>query len=92
MIVRIVGEGQFKLSSAILDELNELDNQVVEAVGKEHEDEMRRLLDQMHDLVLERGQAVPVEDLVESDVILPAPDISLREAEELFVGEGLIPE
>ncbi len=91
MIVRIVGEGQFKLGSAILDELNELDNQVVEAVGKENEGEMSRLLGKMGDLVLEKGEPVPLDELVESDLILPSPEISLKEAEEMFTGEGLIP-
>jgi len=91
MIVRIVGEGQFKLGSAILDELNELDNQVVEAVGKENEGEMSRLLGKMCDLVLKKGEPVPLDDLVESDLILPSPEISLKEAEEMFTGEGLIP-
>ena len=45
----------------------------------------------MLDLVRERGEPVPVDELVESDLILPEPDLTLREAEELFVGEGLLP-
>ena len=44
----------------------------------------------MLDLVREKGAALPVEELVESDLVLPEPDITLEEAEELFVGEGLI--
>jgi hypothetical protein len=32
-----------------------------------------------------------VDELVESDLVLPEPDISLKEAEELFAGEGLLP-
>ena len=57
MIVRILGEGQYKLSSAVLDELNELDNEVVEMVGREEVEGFRRLLGQMHDLVLKKGGA-----------------------------------
>ncbi len=92
MIVRILGEGQYKLSSAVLDELNELDNEVVEMVGREETEGFRRLLGQMHDLVLKKGEPLPVDELVESDVILPSSDISLEEAEEMFTGEGLIPD
>ena len=49
-------------------------------------------LKEMLDLVRDNGTPVPVEELVESDLVLPEPDITLREAEELFVGEGLLPD
>jgi hypothetical protein len=42
-------------------------------------------------LVREKGSPVPIDELVESDLILPEPDLTLIEAEELFVGEGLVP-
>ena len=45
----------------------------------------------MLDLVREHGSPVPVDELVESDLVLPEPDITLLEAEEMFVGEGLMP-
>ena len=48
-------------------------------------------LKRMLDLVREHGEPVPLDELVESDLILPEPDLTLREAEELFVGEGLLP-
>jgi hypothetical protein len=41
--------------------------------------------------VREKGTAVPVDELVESDLVLPDRDLTLEEAEELFVGEGLLP-
>ena len=31
-----------------------------------------------------------MDELVESDLVLPEPDITLKEAEELFVGEGVL--
>ena len=49
------------------------------------------LLKRMLDLVRDNGTPVPVDELVESDLILPEPDLTLREAEELFTGEGLLP-
>ena len=45
----------------------------------------------MLDLVRDRGTAVPVEELVESDLVLPEPDLTLKEAEGIFTGEGLVP-
>ena len=91
MIVRILTEGQYELSGAYLDQLNEIDNQLVEVVEQENESEFGRLLKRMLDLVRENGKEVPVDELVESDIVLPEPDITLLEAEEMFTGEGLVP-
>jgi hypothetical protein len=91
MIVRILTEGQYYLPGAYIDELNEIDNELVDAVETENLEEFRRLLKKMLDLVREKSTPVPVDELVESDLVLPEPDITLREAEELFTGEGLVP-
>ena len=91
MIVRILTEGQFNLPGAHLDELNDIDNQLVEVVEKEDRAGFDRLLKKMLDLVREKGSPLPVDELVESDLVLPQPDITLEEAEELFTGEGLLP-
>ncbi len=91
MIVRILTEGQYELSGAYLDQLNEIDNELVEVVEQENQSEFERLLKSMLDLVRENGKEVPMDELVESDIVLPEPDITLTEAEELFTGEGLVP-
>ena len=91
MIVRISSEGQYNLPGSFIDQLNEIDNQLVEAVEAEDQAAFVTLLKSMLDLVRQNGTEVPVEELVESDLILPEPDLTLREAEELFVGEGLLP-
>ena len=91
MIIRILTEGQFNLPGSHIDQLNEIDNQPVEAVESEDRGRFKLLLKQMLDLVRQKGTQVPVDELIESDLILPEPDITLKEAEELFVGEGLLP-
>ena len=91
MIVRISSEGQYNLPGSFIDRLNEIDNELVGAVEAQHQAAFESLLKQMLDLVRENGEPVPVDELVESDLILPEPDLTLREAEELFVGEGLLP-
>ena len=91
MIVRISSEGQYNLPGSFIDRLNEIDNELVEAVEAENQDAFETLLKQMLDLVRDNGAPVPVDELVESDLILPEPDLTLLEAEELFVGEGLLP-
>lgn len=91
MIVRILGEGQFNLPGAVIDELNDIDNQMVVAVEAEDEANFTRLLQEMLTLVREKGTPVPVDELVESDLILPESDLTLDEAEHIFIGDGLLP-
>ena len=92
MIVRILTEGQYNLPGAHLDRLNELDNRLVEVVEAEDEDAFDGLLKELLDVVREHGSPVPLDEIVESDIVLPEPDITLAEAERLFTGEGIIPD
>ena len=92
MIVRISGEGQFRLPDGDAERLNELDNQAVAAVEAGDEDRFRALWDQMLQLVADDGEELADDELEESDVILPPRDISFAEAQGEFSGEGLIPD
>ena len=91
MIIRITTEGQFNLPGSFVDQLNEIDNELVEAVEAADRSGYDRLLKNMLDLVREKGSPLPVDEIVESDLILPEPDLTLEEAQVLFVGEGLLP-
>jgi hypothetical protein len=92
MIVRISGEGQFRLPDEDAERLNELDNRAVAAVDQGDETGFQELWSQMLELVATDGNAVDGDELVESDVILPPRDISFEEARGEFTGEGLIPD
>tara|TARA_Y100000590_G_scaffold279429_3_gene313793 strand:- start:10294 stop:10572 length:279 start_codon:yes stop_codon:yes gene_type:complete len=92
MIVRILTEGQYKLSSNYLDQLNEIDNKIVEMVETDNKESFHKLLEEMLNLVRENGTAVPIDEITESDIVLPEPDITINEAGELFTGEGLVPD
>ncbi len=92
MIVRILTEGQYNLPGAYIDDLNAIDNELVEVVEAGDRDAFDTTLKRMLDLVRDNGTPVPVDELVESDLVLPEPDITLEEAGELFVGEGLVPD
>jgi hypothetical protein len=90
VIVRIATNGQYRLSDEDSTKLNELDNAAVEAVDAGDEPRFHELFDRMLQLV--RG-APPLngDELEESDVILPPPDLTFEEAGSEFTGEGLIP-
>jgi hypothetical protein len=92
MIVRISGEGQFRLPDEDEGRLNELDNRAVAAVEQGDETGFRELWSQMLELVSSDGNALDDEELVESDVILPPRDVSFDEARAEFTGDGLIPD
>ena len=92
MIVRISTEGQYRLPDGDADRLNELDNDAVAAVEADDEDRFHEVFEQMLDLVRSEGRPLAVDDLEESDLILPPPDLSFVEAGEQFTGDGLIPD
>jgi hypothetical protein len=92
VIVRVSGEGQFRLPDEDAERLNELDNEAVAAVERGDEESFHELWEQMLALVASDGNALNDDELVESDVILPPRDITFAEAEGEFTGEGLIPD
>jgi hypothetical protein len=92
VIVRVSGEGQFRLPDADAERLNELDNRAVHAVEQGDEVGFRELWSQMLALVASDGNALGEDELVESDVILPPRDVTFEEAQGEFTGEGLIPD
>jgi len=91
MIIRITSEDQFNLPGSFVDQLNEIDNELVEAVEAADRSSYDTLLKKMLDLVRTEGSPLPVDEIVESDLILPESDLTMEEAQVLFVGEGLLP-
>jgi hypothetical protein len=92
VIVRLMGEGQWRVDDDAITELNELDGRGAKALEAGDEEELRRLLTTMADLVRVRGEPLPDADLHPSDAIVPPSDLSLDEAHQLWEGEGLIPD
>ena len=92
MIVRIMGEGQYRVSDEHSALLNELDDQAAQALERGEEEDFRRLLRELADAVRDNGERLDDSDLSPSDGIVPPDDLSLDEARELFTEEGLIPD
>ena len=90
MIIRIMGEGQYKVSSSLLDELNEIDNRIVDYVAKENESDFKQDLGKLIAMIKENGKPLEDAEIVESDLIVPPGDLTLEEAAEIFSGDGLI--
>jgi hypothetical protein len=92
MIVRLMGEGQYRIDEDLQSRLNELDAKAVEAIDQEDEPTLDRLLDEMAQLVRDGGEQLPADDLSPSDLIIPPSDLTLEETRALFSEEGLIPD
>ena len=92
MIVRISTEDQYRLPDGDADRLNELDNEAVAAVEAGDEDRFHEIFEEMLRLVRSDGRLLGDDELEESDVILPPPDLSFTEAGHEFTGDGLIPD
>jgi hypothetical protein len=92
VIVRIATEDQYRLPDEDAERLNQLDNDAVAAVEAGDEPRFHELFEQMLDLVRRDGQRLGDDELEESDVILPPPDLTFLEATNEFSGDGLIPD
>jgi PspA-Associated protein len=92
VIVRIMGEGQWRVDDDEIAELDTLDTEAGKLLEAGDEEGLRRVLGQMADRVRSNGEQLPDADLHPSDAIVPPTDLSLDEARQLFEGEGLIPD
>jgi hypothetical protein len=92
VIVRIATEGQYRLPDEAAERLNELDNAAVAAVEAGDEDRFHETFEDLLNLIRTQGRPLGDDELEESDVIVPPPDLSFTEAGAEFTGEGLIPD
>jgi len=92
MIIRIMTEGQYRVSDDLLDELNELDNEIVRLLESGDETKFRDVLRAFTSEIREKGTPLDPDVIMESDLIVPPDDLTLSEAARIFSGEGLIPD
>jgi hypothetical protein len=92
VIVRLMGEGQFRIPDDLVGRLNEIDNAAAAAVEAGDEQTLRQRLDELAEIVRGGGQRLDDADLSPSDLVIPPSDLSMEEARELFTDEGLIPD
>ncbi|MGH9041112.1 MAG: PspA-associated protein PspAA [Acidimicrobiia bacterium] len=91
MILRIMEEGQLEVPDGALDELNDLDDNLVNAIESGDEAGFRSTLDALLARVRELGTPLPDDSLSPSELFLPAPDATIEEVRKLMDDEGLLP-
>ncbi|MFW6597070.1 PspA-associated protein PspAA [Propionibacteriaceae bacterium Y2011] len=93
MIIRILGEGQFRIpDDAALAEINSADEAIEAALESEDETELQRALQGVHDAIIRVGSPLAVDELRGSDIIMPGVDATVAEVRELLGGDGLVPD
>lgn len=91
MIVRIMGEGQFRLPDDATARLNELDQLLDADLRDDGQADLVKHLQAMHQVVRELGSPLALDELEPSDFILPPTTVSLEELKQLLGEEGLVP-
>jgi len=91
VIVRILGEGQFRVDDGLAAELNRLDTELEKAVEQRDEATFAAALAGLLGQVRQQGSPLPADILEPSDLILPHQDSSMDEVRKLLTDEGLIP-
>lgn len=92
MIVRVLGEGQWRVDDSLRDRLNELDAEVAKAVEAGDAATLTSTLAALANAVRNGGERLSDDDLSTSDAIVPPDDLSLDEARELMSDDGFIPD
>jgi hypothetical protein len=87
MIIRILGEGQFRLDDKHIGDLNKIDNRIVDHVNKGNQTEFLKDLDKLISTVKDLGEPLDPVDIVQSDLIFPPEDLSFEEAKRVFSGD-----
>ncbi len=94
MIVRILNEGQFRLSDEAIASLNSFDDAVEQAVNAEDQETLTEVLLALLADVRARGEIVPDDELADSDLILPDSEATIEDVRAWLSDseDGLIPD
>jgi hypothetical protein len=101
IIVRVSGQGQFKVNRETLYRINHIDNSIVNLfenndtdVGdnsiKVKQKELNGKINEIINLIRTNGMPLDDKEITQSQIMIPNPDISVDEAKRIFRGEGII--
>ena len=90
MIIRILGDGQFRLDDNLVDRVNKIDNKIVKHVSQGNKEEYAKDLANLISTVKELAEPLDPVEILPSDIIIPPSDLSFEDARKVFCDEGLI--
>ena len=101
IIVRVSGQGQFKVNREILDRINDIDNSIVNLLEnadvnvddnsiKVKQKDLNGKINEIINLIRTNGMPLDDKEIIQSQIMIPNPDISVDKAKKIFSGEGII--
>jgi hypothetical protein len=101
IIVRVSGQGQFKVNGETLDRINDIDNSIVSLLQntdldtdadsiKVKQKDLNEKIIEIINLIRTNGMPLDDKEIIQSQIMIPNPDISVDEAKKIFSGEGII--
>ena len=90
MIARVIGEGQYEIDDGLVEQLNALDGQAMDALSQNDEGSLDRCLDEMGQLVRSSGRRIGDDEIRASDIVIPPSDLTLEETRKLVSESGFI--
>ena len=91
MIVRILGEGQYRLPDADVPDFDALDDRLTAAVGRGDQAGFESEFAELIEHVRRHGQQIAASHLGASDLVLPPADAGLEEVRAMLQDDGLVP-
>jgi hypothetical protein len=92
VIVRLMGEGQWRVDDSLKAQLDELDVETERATEAGDEQALHTALRALHEAVRNAGEPLDHAHLSASDAVIPPDDLSLDEARALLAGEDILPD
>ena len=86
IVVRVQGEGQFRLAGSHKGELDSYDQKVVNAIEAGQPAALKQSVHDVIAFVRSHGVAVPDTENAASQVVLPSEDLTLDEAKKIMAG------
>ncbi len=86
IVVRVQGEGRFRIASSYKDELDSYDQKVVAAINSGQAASLKQAVHDVIAFVKSHGITVPDSENVASQVVLPSEDLTLDEARKIMAG------
>ena len=90
MIVRILGEGQYRIHDEIAAQLEELDARLDAAVEAKDDTAFKAALGASVELVRSDGTPVPADSMETAEIILPSEDADVAEVLQLLAEGKLV--
>ncbi len=91
MIVRILGEGQYRLADADIPDFDGIDEQLTAAIERGDRRGFGADFTKLITYVREHGEQITAAHLGTSDLVLPPADAGFEEVRAMLRDDGLVP-